>query len=135
MDNNITQDNFARLFLEAFVPNISPKLLKHMNCYAPKHGYLWGVCEYDLTFCLKAHDAMRAYDKIEKAGAVEIVYDNRSGNENNARALSENHDTSRKIQDAGLMEFYVVGKNFSWCYIVTHEIDACGPYLILRKPL
>jgi hypothetical protein len=78
---------------------------------------------------------MNEYDRLEKAEAVEIVYDNGFEDNDNARPLSEDHDTANKIRDAGLMEFYVIGKDFSWCYIVTHELDACGPYLILRKSL
>jgi hypothetical protein len=135
MDCSITQDNFAQLFIDTFVPDIPIKQLKRMRCYAPDHGYLWGVCDCDLVPNLKGFDAMNEYDRLEKAEAVEIVYDNGFEDNDNARPLSEDHDTANKIRDAGLMEFYVIGKDFSWCYIVTHELDACGPYLILRKSL
>ena len=41
--------------------------------------------------------------------------------------------TSSDIDDCGLIEFYVVGKNFEWCYVVTHELDLCGPYFCFKR--
>ena len=131
MHYSIRQDNFPQLFANNFLPNIPIKQLKRKRCYPP-NGFLWSVCEYNLVFNLKGLDAMNAYDQIDKVGAVEILYDNGFEDKDIAQPLSENHDTSHKIMNAGLMEFYVIGKEFSWCYIVTHEFDACGPYLILR---
>lgn len=50
-----------------------------------------------------------------------------------SKPLSKENDNSIKIQNNGLIEFYVIGLNFSWCYIVTHEPDGCGPYFIINK--
>ena len=130
MDYNINRENFVEIFIKEFVPDIPKKTLKKFNCYPPDHGYLWMICEHDFVKCLKGKEAMNAYDNIDKTGAIEFQYDNGFMGDNSAVLLSEENDTSLKIASNGLYEFYVIGKDFSWCYIVTHERKECGPYFI-----
>lgn len=73
---------------------------------------------------------MKAYDEVDKEDALEFQYDNGFRGDDIAMALSPEYMTSQLIKKSGIIEFYVIGKNFSWCYIVTHEYDACGPYFI-----
>lgn len=129
MDICIRGDNFAYLFTKHFLQNIPIKQLKKKRCYPPR-GFLWCACEYNMVSNLQGQDAMEAYDRIDKTGANEITFDNSFKNNEIAMPLSLEHNSSYKIMCAGLMEHYVIGKNFSWCYIVTHEPGACGPYFI-----
>ncbi|MBR1954736.1 MAG: DUF4275 family protein [Clostridia bacterium] len=133
MEHIISTENFVKKFIENFVPSISFQRLKKSKCYPPNHGYLWMVCEHDLVENLKGKDAMDAYDSIDKDGAIEFQYDNGFMGDDIAIPLSKANDSSIKIQNNRLIEFYVIGKNFSWCYIVTHECDGCGPYFIINK--
>ena len=64
---------------------------------------------------------------------VEFQYDNEFMSDDVSIPLSKENDSSMKIKNNGLIEFYVIGKDFSWCYIVTHERDGCGPYFIINK--
>ena len=73
------------------------------------------------------------YDNVDKTGAVEFQYDNGVMGDDVSIPLSKENDSSIKIKNNGLIEFYVIGKDFSWCYIVTHERDGCGPYFIINK--
>ncbi len=129
---DITKENFRELFIANFLPDTPVKQLKKLHCYPPRHGLLWNVCESSLVNHLKGADASVAYDYINKAGAMEMQYDGDRLTDDEALPLSEENDTAEKIRQAGLMEFYVIGKDFSWCYVVTHEGDHCGPYFIMK---
>ena len=133
MEHIVTRKTFATEFINNFVPLIPRKKLKKLHCYAPNHGYLWMICEHDLVVNLKGNEAMVAYDNVDKIDAIEFQYDNGFLGDDVAIPLSEDNDTSEKIKKSGLIEFYVIGKDFSWCYIVTHEPNACGPYFIINE--
>ena len=133
MKHIIKKEKFAKEFISHFVPNTSVKQLKKLHCYAPHHGYLWMVCEHNLVKNFKGIYAMDAYDKADKTDAIEIQYDNSFFGDNVSQPLSEENNSSDKIKKSGLYEFYVIGKNFSWCYIVTHEPNGCGPYFIIKN--
>ena len=129
----ITKENFVEEFIENFVPSISLKQLKQLNCYAPNHGYLWMICEHDLVKNFKGNEANVAYDNVDKTDAMEFQYDNGFLGDDVSMPLSKENDTSEKIKKSKLIEFYVIGKDFSWCYIVTHEPIGCGPYFIIKE--
>ncbi len=133
MEHIIKKETFVEEFINNFVPLISVKDLKKLNCYAPNYGYLWMVCEHNLVENLKGIEAKIAYDKVDKTGAIEFQYDNGFLGDDVSIPLSKENDTSEKINKSGLIEFYVIGKDFSWCYIVTHEPDGCGPYFIIKE--
>ncbi len=133
MRHIIKKETFVQEFIKNFVPSISVEKLKKLNCYAPNHGYLWMICEHDLVNNLKGVKAMAAYDKVDKTDAIEFQYDNEFMGDNVSIPLLKENDTSEKIRKSGLIEFYVIGKDFSWCYIVTHEPNGCGPYFIMNE--
>ncbi len=76
MEHIIKKETFVQEFINNFVPSISIKELKKLNSYAPHHEYLWMICEHNLVNNLKGRDAMIAYDKVDKTGAIEFQYDN-----------------------------------------------------------
>lgn len=128
----IDKNNFSDLFIKEYVPNIPIGKLKKLHCLPKNDGYLWMICECDLVDNLKGNAAMIAYDAINKDGAFEFQYDNGFWGDNKAIPLSAENNTAEKIKKSGLYEFYVFGYDFSWCYIVTHESDGCGPYFIKK---
>lgn len=132
MKHIMQKETFVKEFIENFVPSTSLKQLKRLNCYPPNHGYLWMICEYNLVKNLKGNEASIAYDNIDKTDAMEFQYDNGFLGDDVSIPLSKENDTSEKINKSGLIEFYVIGKDFSWCYIVTHEPNGCGPYFIIK---
>ncbi len=130
---NITKNNFPKLFLENFVPNMSYKELKKLHVLPfNDNGYLWMVCEHDLVKHLSGTEAKQKFDEVDKSGAFEIQFDNGFFGDEIACLLDKNHISSKLIDESQLVEFYVIGKDFSWCYIVTHEKDWCGPYFISK---
>ena len=89
------------------------------------------ICEHNLVDNLKGKAAMIAYDNVDKAGAMEFQYDNGLMGDKVPIPLSIENDSAEKIKKNGLIEFYVIGKDFSWCYIVGHESK--GTYFIKNK--
>ena len=101
------------------------------KCYRDyKEGYLWLSFNYGLIPCFEGDEARREYEKVDKTGAVEVLYDSpcmRVG-EFYCGELEKVHNTAEGIDNSGFVEFYIIGKDFSWCYVVTHEEDFAGPY-------
>ncbi|MCB9498821.1 MAG: DUF4275 family protein [Bacillales bacterium] len=140
----MTKDEFVRRFLETFYFDLTKKeFIEKMlsidkntkksiirQCYKAykKHSYLWLGFSYKLPPCFEGNEARNEYDKVEKNGAFEIYYyvDNLCDDE--TQEISENHKTALQIDNSREAEFYIVGKDFSWCYVVTLDGDYCGPF-------
>ena len=128
----INKNNFPILFIKEYVPDIPVRKLKKLHCLPKNNGYLWMICEHNLVNNMKGNAAMIAYNAINKDGALEFQYDNGFWGDNEAIPLSVENNTAEKIKASGLYEFYVFSCDFSWCYIVTHELDGCGPFFIKK---
>lgn len=98
--------------------------------------YVWHVFSFELidkSSFLQKDAARKAYDAVDKKGArcISLWWE-----EDELRALPHNLDNARNIEmsDISNSEFYVVGANFEWTYVVTHE-TACGlgPYFMSLK--
>ena len=129
----ITKSNFDYLFIKKFVPDISVKELIRLRCFPKKNGYLWNICEQNLVKYFQGEKAKEAYNNIGKNNAKTFQYDNSIFGDDFAFELTENLNTAKKIDESKLIEFYVIGDEFSWCYIVTHEPHLCGPYFIINN--
>ena len=129
--NKINKLEFPNIFLKEFVFPIPKNKLKYI--LPEKRGYLWNACCFNLSKYLYGEDAKNAYDKIDKNEAIELQYDNGFVGDEYTAPLKEEHNTAEKIKREGLYEFYVIGKNFEWCFVVTHELDLCGPFFIFGK--
>lgn len=132
MRHIVTRETFITEFIKNFAPFVPLKKLKKLHCYPP-NGYLWMICEHNLVVNFKGNEAKAMYDQIDKTDAIEFQYDNGFLGDDTSSPLSEENDNSEKISKSRLIEFYVIGKDFSWCYIVTHEPDGCGPYFIINN--
>ena len=132
----MTKNDFIVAFYSAFAKNIMPKDKRKYNIAIGKKGLLWDIFAAKLVSCYEGNNARTFFDTIDKTGAMEIHYSghNRFGKDDKATSvLSCNHMKSKDIDDSGLIEFYVIGRNFEWCYVVTHELDLCGPYFCFKQ--
>lgn len=106
---------------------------RYEDCfYGETYGFLWNAMAFNFIEYLKDEAADLTFDKIDKKGAMEILYDPEAkiGMFNMPNSLKENHNTSKQIMDEDLSEFYVVGKDYSWCYVRTHEEER---YFVFNK--
>lgn len=127
----MTQQEFIEKFLSNFAKNLSNKEKRLHHIGDRKKDFLWNVFAGRLVPCYEGNEARKIYDSVDKAGAIEICYSGYnkvSTDDAETSIIEEKHKTAIGIDEDGLVEFYVIGKNFEWCYVVTHELDLCGPY-------
>ena len=132
----MTKNDFIVAFYSAFAKNILLKDKKKYNIGINKKGLLWDIFAAKLVPCYTGDEARRLFDSVDKTGAIEIHYagHNRFFEDDIATSdLSDEHMQAKGIDDSGLFEFYVIGKDFEWCYVVTHELDLCGPYFCFKQ--
>lgn len=121
---------FAR-WLQEFVPELTDyQYSKYIF-----RQYIWHAFSYNIIpkdKYLEGDAAREAYNKANKEGAVCLQLDF----EDTPTALTEEFDTAEKLEgsDGWYVEFYVVGNDYSWTYIVTHETGiGLGPYFMEIK--
>lgn len=124
----MTDNKFVEKFLSVFAKDITKKQKRKAYIGKKYRGYLWHLFSYQLISCLEGNEARAEYDQVDKTGAFEIQYDNGIMGDGETISLNEEHKTAKGIDDSGYIEFYIIGKDFSWCYVVTHEGDYAGPY-------
>ncbi len=128
----MTSTEFENQFLVNFAKNIDRKILKKNHVKGTHDYYLWNLFSCELLPCFSGNKAREEYDKANKYQAFEIQYDNGFIGDKETLPLSKEHLTAFDIDSSHLIEFYVIGKDFSWCYVVTHELDRCGPFFCYK---
>ena len=123
----MTKKEFYTKWLEAFAPGIPQKVLQK---YVVSTGnYIWHIFSWDLLDkkqYLVGDAARSAYDKIDKRGASYFDW----FNDDHMKAVTWDLNTANALNE--FAEVYVVGKDFGWTYIKTHE-SMCGPYFLKIK--
>ena len=98
--------------------------------------FVWHIFSYnvkDKSKYLSGEEAQKKYDEIDKTDAKVYLYF-----EEKEVQINKKYMTSKQLFKYD--EVYVYAKDFSWCYIKTHEYDedsvgtdeAYGPYFIER---
>ena len=123
----MTKSAFYAKWLETFASDIPKGALKK---YVQSTGnYVWHIFSWDLLDkkqYLLGDAAKAAYDKIDKRGAIYIDW----FEDDHTKDITWPLNTARALDE--FVEVYVVGKDFDWTYIKTHE-GACGPYFLKLK--
>ena len=124
----MTKDEFFIKWLDNFAAEIPQESIDR---YVQEYGeYIWHVFSWELLDeeQYSVGDAARkAYDDIDKNGAFCIEW----FKDDNTKDVTKALNSSKALDE--LVEVYVVGKNFEWTYIKTHEGDSCGPYFFKKK--
>ena len=138
----MNKEEFIKKWLKTFAPKLTPEQYEEYI----EDQYIWHTFSWELmdkNDYLEDDDARCAYDAADKTDAMYLLL---FEDEPCTKKLPEIFDTAYKIEHSGLtyvdcaeegtpiyMEFYVVGKDFSWTYIVTHENGMLGPYFVKAK--
>ena len=123
----MTREQFVEKFLAVFAKSIDKRKRRKYRIGLEYGGYLWHIFYYKLLPSFVGDEARKEYDKVDKNGALEIQYDVNIGY-NETFDLERTFLTAKGVDLYGYPEFYIIGKDFSWCYVVTHDEDLCGPY-------
>ena len=123
----MTKNEFYAKWLEAFGEGIPKSDIKK---YVKSTGdYIWHIFSWDLAEkkrYLTGAEAEKAYDQIDKRGAMYIDW----FQDDHTKDMTWDLDQADALEK--FVEVYVVGKDFQWTYIKTHEGDF-GPYFMMRK--
>lgn len=121
--------NFNQKWLKNFGANLTAEQRQYARI-GTDDGFLWHAFSFGYLDCLEGDDARRAFDSADKNGAVKASYKYTGEGVgycvSEDGALTEEYDTSEKIDRAEDIEVYIVG-GCKWCYIRTHEGNF-GPY-------
>lgn len=136
----MTRREFGERFLEVFAADIPPRILKKYRIALDKY-FLWNLFGAKLIPCYEGDSARREYDKANKINAQMIEYDADwldpflDRETVSSRPLPAEMLTSKGVDAHLYPESYIFGENFSWCYVITHEGDLCGPYFCYNPNL
>lgn len=122
----MTKKEFYDEWIKQFCKDVPQSLI---NRHILKKGnFLWHIFSWELlpdNRYLSGEKANEAFDLVSKQGAwyIDWFEDEKA------------HQIIPELKNADcfnrFVEVYVVGKNFEWTYIKTHE-DGLGPYFMKR---
>ena len=122
---------FKKKFIENFAKEIDQSLIEK---YVLDNGFPWHIFSFDLkdkNKYLSGAEAQKKYDQIEKNDTLVYLYFEE-------KEIKINNKYKKSSQLFKCIEVYVYPKDFSWCYIKTHECDedyiddeeSYGPYFV-----
>ena len=122
---------FKKKFIENFAKEIDQSLIEK---YVLDNGFPWHIFSFDLkdkNKYLSGTEAQKKYDQIEKNDTLVYLYFEE-------KEIKINNKYKKSSQLFKCIEVYVYPKDFSWCYIKTHECDedyiddeeSYGPYFV-----
>lgn len=118
------REEFKRKWLDAFIPNLTKK--QYNDCYV--YQYLWHIFSYGLVpkeKVLQGKAAREAYERINKDNAIVIqIWDDDEIEQ--TFEITNEYKQWENIED--IPELFVVGEQWKWTYVSTHENGWCGPY-------
>lgn len=122
----MTKNEFYTKWLQVFASTVSKR---DLECYVQATGnYIWHVFSWELldaSAYLTGDEAKKAYDRASKRDAIYFEW----FEEDQTNALPWEQYAAKALDEC--TEIYVVGKDFEWTYIKTHD-SMCGPYFMKR---
>ena len=135
----MNRKEFVVAFLDAFAKDLTKQQKRKLGLnFKPNGdyrggGYLWNIFASGSVPCFEGDEARAKYNEADKTDAFQIQYDTGIGyGDEQTEYLSPPFMTAEKLDLYGYPEFYIIGKDFSWCYVITHEGDLDGPYFAYR---
>lgn len=124
---------FVKKWKCAFAAGVSAEVLAE-RVDAPG-CYLWHVFTWGNAPCLEHVAAGDAFDRADKAGAfIAEEYSFNGGGRKVEYFFRKCPPDLKSLDLADEAEVFVVGKNFGWTYVVTHETGCgLGPYFAQKE--
>ena len=121
--NEMSEDELIKKWLKVFGKNVDKKLIEdHVTSYG---NLLWHLFTWGEVPCLQGEDARKAFDELQYEEAIRF-YDGYAGHIEKASVIEK--ITAKAVDKDKASDVYIVGKDFSWTYVRTHEDGWCGPY-------
>jgi len=127
----MTRKEFIKEWIQHFAPHLSRKQMNKL-----KKWYIWYLFSYEMIpkeNFLVGDDACKAYDQMDKTNAIASFEEYSRRSKENVEPLEEEYFLAKNIVD--FPELYIVGEDWSWTFISTHEnfFDNLGPYFMKLK--
>ena len=90
-------------------------------------GFLWHIFSYEKKECLEKDQAEKAFD-MEPKRFCYLLYQHCDH-----ALLIENASALKAIDLIDEEDIYIVDKEFTWTFVVTHEKGLCGPYFARQR--
>ena len=122
----MTKNDFYENWMKSFCIGISESTLRRF--VKTKGNFIWHIFSWKLIPAnryLSGKKAEKAFNEVSKRGAWYIDW---FTDDHAHQIITELKDAESLSQ---FVEVYVVGKDFQWTYIKTHE-DGFGPYFMKR---
>ncbi len=123
----MTRDQFEKKWLKTFSPDLTEE--QYHSCYVWQ--FLWHVFSYKLVSeedFLSGEEAVRAFEQADKTDAITLWRDDPTAE---PLPISDKLSTVKGLNKQ--RETFVVGQNWEWTYVSTHENGWCGPYFCRKK--
>lgn len=127
----MTFEQFKREWVRYFAGDVPvDKVEKYILCHGLAWNFIWHAFSWKLvpeSVYLVGDAARRAFDEQNKESAISI-----EPFEDNPKTVFLPHDLRHAAAIEDLTEYYVVGRDFAWTYIKTHE-GGLGPYFCTKR--
>ena len=124
---------FAKKWKSAFAGDMPADAVQE---YVDAPGcYLWHAFTWGRAKCSERGEASAAFDAADKEGAfIAEEYAFNGGGRRAEYAFRKCPPDLKSADLADAAEVFVVGKNFGWTYVVTHETGCgLGPYFAQKR--
>lgn len=134
----VQNSEFNQKWLKFFGPTLTTEQ-KEFAGIGKDDGFLWHAFSYGYIDCLKDDEARKAFDFADKHGAIKASYKAVRAKDSSIvysiscdGLLSKDYMTSAQVDSSDDIEVYIIGKDYKWCYIRTHESNF-WPYFCKSK--
>ena len=128
----VTLKSFPELFIKSFCSCIEEKQIVNIIKQIRRNQiYLWQIPFKHGGLFLEGKRAKETFDFLDKSEAVDFIFDG-SLSSKEAGPFDDSM-SSKDIDKTGYVEYYIIGPEWSWCYVVTHEQYFCGPFLFFNS--
>ena len=126
----MTYIELVEKWLAAFGSGVDKKIIdEHVTS---EYNYLWHLFTWGNAACLEGDEARDAFNKLHYTDAIKFHDGYGSYIEDVSFVVGK--VSAKEIDEDPGRDVYLVGTDFSWTYVRTHEPDF-GPYLCIKKEL
>ena len=114
-------------WLSAFAEGVDKKMIKeHVTSEC---NFLWHIFTWCEVPCLEGDEARAAFDALEYSEAIK-AYGGYSKKVKSTAIVGKL--SAEDVDNDPGRDVYIVGKDYSWTYVRTHE-GFCGPYFCIKN--
>lgn len=129
------EQNIAMKWLAVFGGEVPYEIMqKYVLGGGTMANHMWHVFTWGGVPCLTGDAARRAFNELQYKSALGFFGGWSCGYGYKIENMRIIGKASAEVLDGKRGDCYIIGKNFEWTYVKTHESD-CGPYFCMRSSI